>query len=51
MKTLYKYEIDFGSTTYQTHAIPIHINCLIVVDEQGVNKGPGICEGFVLSEK
>jgi hypothetical protein len=39
MTTLLKYEIDFGSTTYQTHAIQTIQIVKLFVNEQGVNKG------------
>jgi hypothetical protein len=50
MTTLLKYEVDFGSTIYQTHAIQSIQIVLPFITEQGVEKGSGICEGVVLSE-
>ena len=50
MKTLLRYEMDFGSTMHQTHAIQFIQIVLLLINEQGVKKGSGICEGFVLSE-
>jgi hypothetical protein len=48
MKTLLKYEVDFGSTIYQTHAIQSIQIVLSFITDQGVEKGFGICEGVVL---
>jgi hypothetical protein len=33
---------------YQTHAIQSIQIVLLLINEQGGEKGPGICEGFVL---
>jgi hypothetical protein len=50
MTTLLKYEVDFGSTIYPTHAIQSIQFVLPFITEQGVKKGSGICEGVVLRE-
>jgi hypothetical protein len=50
MTTLLKYEMDFGSTIYQTHAIQSIQIFLLFINEQWVKKGYGICDGFVFRE-
>jgi hypothetical protein len=41
----------FGLAMYQTHAIQSIQIVLLLINEQGVKKGYGIWEGFVLREK